>query len=97
MKVELKKAQRGILADLTFSFFRLLKLINFCPWKLEESASPGARVTGTCDAPKCRCYKQNSDLLQEERVFLTAEPFLSPKVAISYLKYNQKYPRFWRF
>ena len=45
-------------------------------WSKEDAGSPGIETTDVREPP-CGCWKSNPGPLQEQQMFLTAEPSLS--------------------
>lgn len=56
---------------------------HMCAWSLkrpeEGLRSPGTVLQDDCKPP-CRCWKLNLGTLEEQQVFITAEPFFQPLV-----------------
>lgn len=66
--------------------------VNACCLRKSEEGfgSPG---TGDIDGyePPCRCWESNSDLLQEQHIFLTMKPWLRPKIRLKNQLGNTKF------
>ena len=53
---------------------------------LTHQKRPSDPIIDGCE-PSCGCWELNSQLLEEQLVFLTAEPFLQPEIRLFILHY----------